>query len=193
MGFECLDLTDPLLLIVVGCTGADGEWAVCWNLGEGLAMARMMRCDALGNRVGFGGGSGDGAAYRLPNLLPGFGGLHQNSGIPLELETAPSCFAGAEMGGEGTRDVPWGSGSGGWGSSPGRPVTYLFFQLVWALPVPLGVCSSNWCRLCPCLSVSQSCGGRAVGRMMRWVGLDGRVGLRGGVGTEFTGGGGGPV
>lgn len=32
--------------------------------------------------------------------------------------------------------MPWGLGSGGWGNSAERPITYLSFQLMWAVPVP---------------------------------------------------------
>lgn len=33
--------------------------------------------------------------------------------------------------------MPWDLGTGDWGSSAGRSVAHLFFQVVWIVPVPM--------------------------------------------------------
>lgn len=85
-----------------------------------------------------GGGGGGGAAFRqISHLLDCCWGLHQSSGVSLELGAGPSCLAVAEMGGGRAWVVPWSLGYGGWGSSAGRPDTHLFFQLVWVVSVSM--------------------------------------------------------
>lgn len=76
-----------------------------------------------------GGSGGSTSCRQCSHLLLGCWCLHQSSGIPPELGQGPAAFL--ELENRGSQDISWGLGSENWGTSVGRPVTHLFFQLVW--------------------------------------------------------------
>lgn len=98
----------------------------------------VVLCDRvdLGETKSSGGSSGGQVCRQFLHFLTLWWRVHQGRKFH-QFGAELSCLAGVNIGGGEEWDAPWGLESENWGSTPGRPVTHLFFKLVWAVPVPM--------------------------------------------------------
>lgn len=123
----------PVLPVPMKSTEVVGKgWSQRGRLDGWFCVAEWI----LGKQNPVGGSSGGQVCRQFLHFLTGWWREFQGREFH-HFGSELSCLARVDIGGGEAWDMPKGLESESWGSTPGRPVTHLFFKLVWAAPVPM--------------------------------------------------------